>query len=235
MADSFDDAVLAAHYADDKREFGFASKCSMAIPFDMKSMRVLDVECRRGKGVYKFSELVGPTGFVVGVDPSATWIREAQEHAEHAWRKAGLPENNMEFFVGYPEHTCCADASFDVVFANSSLNLAYDPEAALAEFARVLCDGRALVLDTVVADGSRDAQVVEAARKLGNAIQAAPARDWLAQTLCAAGFDELQIQEEGPIDPAEGFQEGAFVPVADSDEAIRFMKVVVLARKHSAE
>ena len=230
MKRNYGNVVLAEYYANAKREYGYASKCRMAIPIDMQGLRVLDVECRRGKGVYKFSELMGPTGLAVGVDPSPNWIQEAQERSEHAWRKAGLPASNMEFRVGYPECTGMADASFDVVFANCSVNLAYDPEMALQECARVLRAGGMLVLDTVVADRSRDAHVVETARDLGNAIQAAPPRDWLEQALRIAGFETLQFEEEGPVNPAEGFQAEVYVPVADSDEAVVFQKVVVLAQ-----
>ena len=46
-----------------------------------------DVGCRRGKGVFKISALVGEKGRAIGVDWSATYIAEAKADSERAWQK----------------------------------------------------------------------------------------------------------------------------------------------------
>ena len=224
---AIDVAVLAEYYAGLPRECGFHSQCKMTLIGDLRGKRVLDVDCRRGKGVIKLSDYVGQYGSAIGVDPSPEWIEIGLSFMDEAWRRNGLVRNNMDYRVAYPENLAVAglrDGEFDMVFANSSINLAYDPPAAFAEFYRVLRPAGILMFDSVVAESERDMQVVAQARAMGNSIQAAPSRTELGRMLEDAGFFAPEYHEERAVAASMGFRDGVEVPVVETDEDVVFTK-----------
>lgn len=97
-------------------------------------MHVLDVGCGPGNLTAHIASLVGATGTVTGIDPSAERIALANQL---------LPSNpNLSFHVGIAEDLSrFPPASFDAVFVNSTLHWVRDQPAALREFARVLKPG----------------------------------------------------------------------------------------------
>lgn len=225
---------LRAYYDQLPNEFGFASQCKMTLLGDIKGKRVLDIDCRRGKGVIKLSDYVGAKGHVVGVDPSPEWIEIALSFMDDAWRKNGLLENNMEYRVAFPEDLAAAglaDGSFDLVFANSSINVDYCPEAVFGEIFRVLRPGGVLVFDGVVAASARDEETVAQARALGNAIQAALSRDEFEDLLTRAGFERPEYYEESDVRANTGYLDGFEVPVAETEEDMRFVKTTARVYK----
>ena len=226
---------LEAFYASRRFEYGFASVCKMVLPVDqLKGKKVLDVCCRRGKGAYKLSSMVGNEGTVIGVDWDAGYIAEAKDGMERAWRKSNLKHNNMEFRVAYPERLIDAGlggSTVDVVYVNNVVTLLRDPQQALREFARVLKPGGLLILETVYADIARDEAVVEAARALGNSIQAARTLAENKAWLVAAGFAEPEIIEEYEVEADRGYQAGTSVETAPSNEVVRFTAASLYVRK----
>ncbi|MBQ9953963.1 MAG: methyltransferase domain-containing protein [Eggerthellaceae bacterium] len=226
---------LKAFYAERKFEYGFASVCKMTLPVDrMKGMKVLDLACRRGKGAYKLSAIVGDEGSVLGVDWNADYVAEAKDGMERAWRKSNLKRNNMEFRVAYPEDLMMASigSSFmDMAYVNNVATLFADPARALGELARVLKKDGLLVLETVYADVPRDESVVAAARELGNSIQAARTLSENYAMLEAAGFGKPEIVDEYDVEVDRGFQADSKVETAPSSEDVRFKAVTIFARK----
>lgn len=228
-------AALAAFYASRQFEYGFSSVCKMTLPVDrLKGKRVLDLCCRRGKGVYKLSSMVGEEGSVLGIDWNEAYIAEARDGAEHARRKNRLTRSNMEFRAAYPEDLISAgvgSSCMDVAYVNNVVNLFADPAQALRELGRVLKPGGLLVLETVYADVPRDPAVVEAAREMGNSIQAARTLrenlEWLRQ----AGFDEPEVMEEYGVAADRGFEAGSSVDVAPSAENVRFTAACLYVRR----
>src|SRR5919204_3225484 len=90
--------------------------------------RVVDVGCGAGDDVRRLSELVGPRGYVVGVDV-ATMVEAA--------RGLGNPPN-VEFVVADAHSLPFDDASFDRYRAHRVYMHLRDPASALSEAARVL-------------------------------------------------------------------------------------------------
>lgn len=234
-ASSGNASVLAGFYASRQFEYGFSSVCKMTLPVDrLKGKKVLDLCCRRGKGVYKLSSMVGEEGSVLGVDWNEAYIAEARDGAEHARHKNRLTRSNMEFRVAYPEDLISAgvgSSCMDVAYVNNVVNLFADPAQALRELGRVLKPGGLLVLETVYADVPRDPAVVEAARELGNSIQASRTLrenlEWLRQ----AGFDEPEVIEEYEVEADRGFEAGSAADVAPSSESVRFTAACLYARR----
>ncbi len=227
--------AIAAYYHGKQFEWGFASMSRMTIP-GMKGKRVLNVCCRRGKGVYKMSSMVGAEGHVIGVDWSPSYIADAQDGEQAALRKNHLKKSNMDFHVAYPENLIEAgigDNSVDIVYINNVMTLVYDADATLREFYRVLKPGGLLVCETIFASGKRDDTVVEKARTIGNSIQAARTKDEFFAKLDAAGFASPDIVDEFEVAADQGFIASKTVETVDSDETVTFSAVAINVRKPS--
>ena len=226
---------LKEFYAKRQFEYGFASVCKMTLPVDnLKGKKILDLCCRRGKGAYKLSAMAGNEGSVMGVDWSAAYIEEAKDGMERAWRKSNLARNNMEFRVAFPEDLIAAGvgtSTMDVAYVNYVNTLFADPAQAIAELGRVLKSGGLLILETVYSDAPRDEAVVEAARELGNSIQAARTWGENLEMLAAAGFGEPEVVEEFEVEVDRGYQAGSKVEAAPSSEAVRFTAATLYVRK----
>ena len=220
---------MAAYYAGKQFEFGFASMSRMTLP-GMKGKRVLNVCCRRGKGVYKMSSMVGAEGHVIGVDWSPSYIADAEDGVQAALRKNHLKQSNMEFHVAYPENLIEAgigDSSVDMVYINNVMTLVYDEEACLREFRRVLKPGGMLVCETIFASAERDESVVEKARSIGNSIQAARTKDEFFEKLASAGFGEPTIVDELAVEANQGFIASKTVETVESTEDVTYTAVAI--------
>jgi ubiquinone/menaquinone biosynthesis C-methylase UbiE len=100
--------------------------------------RILDVGCGLGDDVQAISQLVGPSGWVVGVDSSEIMVAEATKRA------AGL-NVPVEFRVGNALHLDFEHDVFDGCRADRILQHLEDPETALSEMVRVTRPGGRVV------------------------------------------------------------------------------------------
>lgn len=228
--------LLRRYYDERSWEGGFPARCHMELPRRrMSGMRVVNVGCRRGKGTYKLSELVGPEGFVVGVDWVPRFIDEARAGIPRALRRSCLPVCNMAFRVGFPEDLRAADIVdgwADFVYVNSSLALFADPARAIAECHRALAPNGVLMVEAVVATpgNAERNRLVEAAREIPNAVQAAPTRETLMGWLADAGFQVPSLREEHEVAPDRGGVFDHRVPTVPGDDA-SYLLVAFEARK----
>jgi len=100
-------------------------------------MTVLDVGCGTGLVACFAAELVGPSGCVVGVDPSIGMLRQAVGHGRLKLAALGMAET-----LPFP------DDCFDRVIMSYALRHVSDLTAAFAEYRRVLKPGgRVLLLE----------------------------------------------------------------------------------------
>jgi SAM-dependent methyltransferase len=114
------------------------------------------VDCGSGSGTDALiaGQLVGPTGWVIGVDMTPEMLAKARANAADA----GL--SNVEFRQGLLERLPVATGCADVVISNGVLNLVPDKAAALSEMHRVLRPGGRIqladiVLERAVSDESK--------------------------------------------------------------------------------
>ena len=222
---------LSAYYDALPETYGRDALCKMELPKELTGKTALDVGCRRGKGVYKLSDQVGPKGSAIGIEWRTDMLERAKAGEESAVAKCGYGKSNMQFCNAYPERLEDAvdESCADFAYVNCVLNLCYDPICALAQIHRALKPGGLLVCDTVLATGPRDASVVKAARSLGNAVQAAPHRKDLMSWLMAAGFDVTSIGAFAgdKTDPACDADGNPTIPVAPSSEPVSFVATSV--------
>lgn len=127
--------------------------------------RLLDVGCGLGDAALALARVLGPSGALVGVDVSASMLEVARQRAVNAT----CP---VRFLVGNALNLDEPDQSFDAARCERTLQWLTDPQAAVAELARVLRPGgRLCLIDTDwstlrldVDDQEMSTRVIEAMR-----------------------------------------------------------------------
>jgi ubiquinone/menaquinone biosynthesis C-methylase UbiE len=109
-------------------------------------MRVLDLGCGAGDVSMLAAELVGPAGFVVGIDRNQEVLNVARERA----REAGLRQIS---FVRASVEEFSVDEPFDLVIGRYILVHQQEPVALLRKAARLVLRGGALAFHEVRMSG----------------------------------------------------------------------------------
>lgn len=117
-------------------------------PFSLAALepgeRVVDVGSGAGIDSLIAASMVGPEGYVVGVDMTPAMLAKARRAAGESGLK------NVEFREGYGEALPVLNDWSDVVISNGVLNLMPDKSAALQEMARVLKPGGRLQIGDIL-------------------------------------------------------------------------------------
>jgi arsenite methyltransferase len=105
---------------------------------------VIDIGSGAGADCFLAAQIVGPSGRVVGIDPSPTMRAIVIRHRDEL--KLGW----TDFLQGTAERLPVQDRSADVVISNCVLSLASDPVAIWREIARVLRPGGRFVVSDII-------------------------------------------------------------------------------------
>jgi arsenite methyltransferase len=97
--------------------------------------RVLDLGSGAGTDSLIAAQMIGPQGWVTGIDMTLPMLDKARAAA------AEMGVANIEFVEGEAEHLPFPDESFDVVISNGVIDLIPDKDAVFAELYRVLRPG----------------------------------------------------------------------------------------------
>lgn len=138
----------APHYDPIERQLDMYNAALLRHAAPRPGERVLDVATGAGQPALSLAPLVGPRGWVVGIDLSEAMVDRACIRAKHA----GIA--NVAFKVMDAERLLLPDESVDLVTSRFGLQIVTDPDAMLAEARRVLRPGGRIAL-TVWAGGDR--------------------------------------------------------------------------------
>lgn len=148
---------------------------------------VVDIGSGPGLDAILAARRTGPTGRVVGVDPSARMRERAAATAE----KLGL--SWLSFLNGTAEELPLPDGSVDVVISNCVLSLALDPQRVWQSIARVLKPGGRFTVSDVVGGSRQETPTTKARCETG--VEWADYRDYVV----GAGLSNLQLLNAGLV------------------------------------
>ncbi len=138
------DEVLSKYYG-----------CGLAIPSQLKGLRVLDLGSGSGRDCYILSQLVGQEGEVIGVDMTDQQLDVANKYIDYHSEKFGYPHANTKFLKGnieMLEQLELEPNSFDLIISNCVINLATDKEKVLNDVYKLLKPGGEMYFSDVYSD-----------------------------------------------------------------------------------
>ena len=158
-----------------QQTLGAATEMMLEMAGVQPGSRVLDVAAGTGDSTLMAARRVGPTGYVLAADISASMLNVAAEAA----RKEGL--TNLETRVVDAEHLSLDADSFDAVICRIALMLFPSPAKALSEIHRVVKPrGKAAVIVFSSIEKNPYHEIpLGIIRRLGNIPAPAPREPWM--------------------------------------------------------
>ena len=136
--------------------------CGFPIAPAIEGAVVLDLGCGSGRDVYVVSQLVGPAGFVHGVDMTAAQLDVPRGTLDWHMDRFGFGKPNVAFHQGYIERLGelpIAAGSVDVVISNCVVNLSPAKDQVLEGVHRLLKPGGEFYLSDVFVDRRLPAEI----------------------------------------------------------------------------
>jgi arsenite methyltransferase len=176
--------------------------CGLCLPqYDLTGLSVLDLGCGAGRDVYLASQLVGPTGRVVGVDMTKEQLDVARNaQASHA-ELVGY--SNVEFYQGTLERLQdipeLKTGSFDLIISNCVINLCHDKEAVLRHCLTLLRPGGELYFSDVYSNRRVPATLRADPVLWGECLSGALYWNDFENLARKVGFPDPRLVEDSPI------------------------------------
>jgi SAM-dependent methyltransferase len=128
--------------------------CGSSLPEDdLGGLHVLDLGSGAGLDAFIAAKLVGPRGFVTGVDMTDEQLEVARRGIAPAMAAFGHETPNVRFLKGFIETADgVEDGSIDLVISDCTINLSPLKEAVLRTIHRVLRAGGEMYVSDIVAD-----------------------------------------------------------------------------------
>lgn len=196
-------AALELIHADVKnRYYG----CGLVLPEAVEGCRILDLGCGSGRDCYLLAQLVGPDGYVVGVDMTDEQLAVARQYGSYHQQAFGYAQANVEFHKGFIE--CLEDLplepeSFDLIVSNCVINLSPDKAAVLRGAYALLKPGGELYFADVYADRRVPEAVASDPVLYGECLGGALYWNDFQSLARAAGFLDPRLVADRPIELAE--------------------------------
>ena len=169
---------------------------------------VLDLGSGGGLDCFLAAHKVGTQGKVIGLDMTPDMIQLARANAEE------LSMGNVEFRLGEMEHMPIESDSVDVVISNCVINLSPDKDTVFQEVFRALKPGGRLCVSDIVTRGELPESVRESLEQWAGCVAGALEEKEYLEKIRAAGFVQLEAQEEHPDPYKEETACGVGAPIA---------------------
>lgn len=203
--------------------------CGLVMPGALEGARVLDLGCGAGRDVYALSQMVGPTGHVVGVDMTPEQLDVARRHQDWHAEKFGFA--NVEFHHGFIEKLDdlpLEAGSFDVIVSNCVINLATDKEAVLRGAYRLLADGGEMYFSDVYADRRVPEAMARDEVLYGECLSGALYWNDFLSFAKRAGFDDPRLVDQRPLTIENPALEERVAPLRFNSSTYRLFKLAGL-------
>lgn len=150
----------------------------------------VDLGSGRGSDALRMADLVGPNGFVYGIDVSDGMISRARAAA----KKFGV--TNIVFIKSELEELGLDDDVADVVISNCTINHASDKRQVWREIYRVMKKGGRFVVSDIYSMAPVPDQCRQDPQAVAECWAGSVTRDEYLAGVKAAGFSEVMILEE---------------------------------------
>jgi SAM-dependent methyltransferase len=157
---------------------------------------VLDLGSGAGFDCFLASNIVGPSGLVIGVDMTSEMIARARDNA----LKGGY--KNVEFRLGEIESLPVEDNTIDIIISNCVINLVPNKGKAFKEAFRVLKPGGRLMVSDIVLKKKLPDFVLESIEAYVGCIAGASTKTGYLDAIRSAGFEDVTVMDESvfPLD-----------------------------------
>ncbi len=185
------DEVLARYYG-----------CGLVSPQLLEGTRILDLGSGSGRDCYALAQMVGESGYVLGVDMTDEQLEVANRHIEWHRDRFGYAKSNVEFRKGYIEkldELGLEESSFDIIVSNCVINLSPDKEAVLREAYRLLKPGGELYFSDVYSDRRVPEHLISDPVLYGECLSGALYWNDFQNLAKKAGFADPRLVEDRPI------------------------------------
>jgi SAM-dependent methyltransferase len=185
------------------RESDLGLSCGLPTQYaDLKpGETVLDLGSGAGVDVFRAAQIVGPQGYVIGVDMTPEMITRARANAVKG------EYTNVEFRLGEIESLPIDDGSIDLVISNCVINLSPDKSGVFSEIFRVLKPGGRVSISDIVTTGNVPESVRQDMSLWVGCISGALDRDVYIGLLEETGFSSIQVHQyqEYDINKGDGY------------------------------
>jgi len=176
--------------------------CGSPLPMGIQGLNVLDLGSGSGRDCYLSCALVGPKGYVTGVDMTDEQLEVANRHVAAYTSALGHPKPNMTFKKGYIEFLEKAGVkpeSQDVVISNCVINLSPDKTKVLQGVYNALKPGGELYFSDVYCDRRLPDHIRNHEVLLGECIAGALYIEDFKRICRQVGFTDPRQLEIGPV------------------------------------
>jgi arsenite methyltransferase len=180
--------------------------CGSPIPSDdLTGIIALDLGCGAGTDVFLLANLVGPTGYVHGVDMTTEQLDTARRNTPAVMESFGYRETNTAFHEGYIETIdAIEDSSVDLVVSNCVINLSPAKEQVFRAIRRVLKPGGEVCFSDVVADRRVPPEIADDPVMVAECLGGALYEHDLFDIMDDAGFRDARVVSRRLIERDRG-------------------------------
>jgi len=176
--------------------------CGNPIPNGIEGLTVVDLGCGTGRDCYVASQLVGPSGTVIGIDMTDTQLEIAKKHVNSFTKEVGYNRKNMKFIKGFIErlNEYLSPESVDLIISNCVVNLSPDKHAVLKQCYDALKFGGELHFADVYSDRRLPMSVRNDDVLVGECLGGALYRNDFVKLCKEIGFMCPRVLTSKPID-----------------------------------